>query len=136
MLRIILGIVAGFILWSILWLGSDSLYALISPGWYGRYMNDFHQAVDKNQPFTAQTSILLVSLVTSFVCSLASGLAAVTISRELSRTTLILGILLFLAGLVAEGAFRNYLPVWYHLTFLILLIPMTIAGGKLKMRIR
>ena len=46
-------------------------------------------------------------------------------------TTLILGILLLIVGVLVQAMVWNLLPIWYHLIFLILLIPATIAGGKL-----
>ena len=132
MLRIILGIIVGFMLWSILWLLTDSAFSLVSPNWYGKNKIAFHQAVDKSEQFNAETSMLFLALISSIVCSIVSGFIAVLISKEVAKTTLILGILLLLAGIFAEAAFWNYLPLWYHLTFLILLIPMTILGGKLR----
>ena len=51
MLRIILGAIAGFIVWSILWVGLNQVLSLISPDWYGKTSNDFRDAVAANTPF-------------------------------------------------------------------------------------
>jgi hypothetical protein len=45
---------------------------------------------------------------------------------------MILGVLLLAFGLMVEVMAWNYLPIWYHLIFLVLLIPFTVLGGKVK----
>jgi hypothetical protein len=40
--------------------------------------------------------------------------------------------LLFLFGLMVQIVAWRYIPIWYHFLFLFLLIPVTIAGGKLR----
>ena len=131
MLRIILAAVAGFIIWSILWLGSDNLLAAFS-GWYGQHQTAFEAAVANHQPFTPNSTVLIAGLARSVICSIISGFLAVLISRENTKTPLILGILLLAFGIFVEAAFWNYVPLWYQIPFLLLLIPMTLLGGKLK----
>lgn len=131
MLKIILGVIVGFIGWSVLWIGSDPVIMWIFP-WYKEGSEAFMSAVEAKQPFEVSFGILINSLIRSVIISLISGFLAVFISKEQSKTTLILGVLLLLAGLSSEIFFWSYIPLWYHLSFLVLLIPMTILGGKLK----
>jgi hypothetical protein len=132
MVRIILGVIVGFIVWSVLWVGSDALIAALSPGWYGKSLTDFQTAVDNKTPYTVDTTILIISLIRSVIFSIISGFAAAWIARENSKTTLALGVLLLLFGIFIQSVYWSYIPLWYHLIFLILLIPMVIWGGKLK----
>ena len=132
MVRIILGIIAGFIGWSILWVGSDEVLRSASSAWYGAHQIQFDKAVFNKTPFTADNSILIVRIVSSIIFSLMSGFLAVFVSNEHKKTTLVLGILLLAVGLFVQISTWNYMPVWYHFLFLSLLIPMTILGGKLK----
>ena len=132
MLRIILGIIAGFIVWSILWVGVDAVLTALSPDWYGKYISELHKAAAAGQPFSAKTGMSFMALILSCICSIAAGYAAVWIAKESAKTPLILGVLLLITGLAVEIAFWKYLQIWYHFLFLILLIPMTIVGGKLK----
>lgn len=132
MVRIILAAVAGFIAWSIMWIGSDQVLMTAMPDWYGAHQLAFEKATINNDPFTAETTILVMHLVRSILITIMSGFLAAVIAGENRRSPLILGVLLLLFGIAIQGMYWNYLPVWYHLIFLALLIPMAIVGGKLK----
>jgi hypothetical protein len=132
MLKIVLGVIAGFIGWSILWVGSDQVLAMMSPGWYGAHQDAFQLAVQAQQPFTPDTTILLMHLVRAAIFSVMSGFLAAFIAGENSRTPLFLGGLLLVFGLMVQLLVWFYLPIWYHLVFLGMLIPLTLLGGKLK----
>lgn len=131
MIRIVLGVIAGFIAWSIIWVGSD--YVLITMfDWYARHEAAFSAAVTNKEAFEPSTTILIINLVRSIVASFLIGFLTAFIAGENRRSTLVLGILLLAVGIVVELIAWAYIPVWYHLIFLFLLIPMTMAGGKLK----
>jgi len=132
MLRVILGIVAGFIAWSILWVGSDQLLINLSPGWYGAHQLAFQKAMFNKTEFTPDSTILILHLVRSVVISIMSGFLAAVIARGNRNAPLGLGILLLVFGAFIQVMAWSYLPLWYHVAFLALLIPMTILGGRLK----
>ncbi len=121
MLRIFLGVTVGFVVWSILWVGVDTILRAV---W-----TSYDESV---KAMTFSSSMLIVPLVLSAVVSIISGFAAALISRENSKSSLILGILLLIVGIFVQMSVWDKIPLWYHLTFLILLIPMTILGGKLR----
>lgn len=131
MLRIVLGVIVGFIVWSILWVGSDQVL-INTIAWYGDHQHGFERAMFNKEAFTPLTTVLIMNLVRSVVISLISGYLAALVANENRRTTLILGILLLLFGAMVEVIAWHYLPVWYHFLFLFLLIPVTMAGGKLR----
>jgi hypothetical protein len=132
MLKMILGIIAGFVVWSVLWVGSHSLLAVLSPDWYGRIDAEFMSAVTSGADYTVDSTILIISLIKSVIFSIIAGYLAALIAKENTISTIILGILLLMVGILVQVRIWNYEPLWYHLPFLILLIPMTILGGKLK----
>jgi hypothetical protein len=132
MIRIILGVVAGFIAWSILWLGSDQLLISLSRDWYGNHQYAFQNAMVNQTPFTPDTTILLLHLLRAVIISILAGFLAAIVARENRRTPMILGVLLLLFGIAVQALAWSYLPIWYHVIFLALLIPMTILGGRLK----
>lgn len=132
MLRIILGAIVGFVVWSILWVGSDAVLSLISPDWWGKTSADFRTAVASQTPYALSSVILICLLVRSVICSLISGFAAALIARENFKSTLLLGVLLLLFGIFIQAVYWNYMPLWYHIPFLLLLIPMSFLGGKLR----
>ena len=132
MLKIVLGEIAGFVAWSILWVGSDQVLMTASANWYGAHQLGFEKAYTNGEPFTADTTILIMNLVRSVIISIMSGFLAAFIAGENRRAPLILGVILLLVGIAVEAAAWNYLPAWYHIVFILLLVPMTILGGKLK----
>jgi hypothetical protein len=131
MVRIILGVVAGFIVWSILWVGSDAVFSAISADW-GKTSAEFQAAVANKTPYALSTTVTIALLIKSFIISIISGLIAAWIARENTKSTIILGFLLLIVGILVQLAHWNYMPLWYHLLFLLSLIPMTMLGGKLK----
>ena len=132
MLRVILGIVAGFIAWSILWVGSDQVLIMLSPEWYGAHQLGFQKAMFNSTPFEPDNTILGMHLVRAVIITLMSGFLAAAIARGNRNAPLGLGILLLLFGAMVQAMAWSYIPIWYHLIFLALLIPMSILGGRLK----
>ncbi len=132
MVRIILGAIVGFIVWSILWVGSDAVLSALSPDWYGKHHKELETAVNNQTAFMSDSTILIIGLIRSVIFSIIAGFTAAAIAKENSKSTLATGILLLLFGIFIQSIFWNYAPLWYHVSFLVLLIPMTILGGKLK----
>jgi len=132
MLRVILGIVAGFIAWSILWVGSDQVIMMLSPGWYGAHQLGFEKAMTNKSEFTPDNTIMIMHLVRAVIITLMSGYLAAFIARGNRNAPLGLGILLLLFGAMVQAMAWNYIPIWYHIVFLALLIPVSILGGRLK----
>ncbi len=132
MLRIILGVVAGFIVWSIVWVGLDTILSAISPDWFGRIFNEFQNAASRGETFTPPVSVSLYLVFQSVLCSLLAGLTAALIAKENRKSTLALGILLLATGIFVEASNWQYFPIWYHVLFLLLLIPATVSGGRLR----
>ena len=131
MLRIIVGIIIGFIVWSILWVGSDAVFSIISLEW-GKTSEDFRAAAENNIPYTLDSKILIILLIKSVITSIISGFVTAFIARENAKSTFGLGVLLLIFGIFIQSVHWNYMPLWYHVPFLLLLIPMTILGGKLR----
>jgi membrane protein YdbS with pleckstrin-like domain len=134
MLRIILGVIAGFIVWMVLWGGSDTILKIVSPDWWGRNLQGMEDFAYNNKPFKSDSTIMFITLIRGIICSIAAGFSAAFVAKENNKSTLILGVLLLAVGIYVQWIFREVAPLWYHLSFLILLIPMTILGGKLAKR--
>ena len=104
----------------------------MSLGWYARHQAAFSAAVTNKEAFEASSTVLIMNLVRSVITSFLAGFLAAFIAGENRRSTLILGVILLAVGVMFEVLAWQYLPIWYHFIFLFLLIPVTIAGGKLK----
>jgi uncharacterized membrane protein YfhO len=70
-------------------------------------------------------------IVLGAIVSVMSGFLAALIAAEDTRAPLILGVLLLAFGVLKSVLSWRYAPVWYHVTFTVLLIPMAFLGGKL-----
>jgi hypothetical protein len=135
MIRIVLGIIAGFFAWAIVWVGSEKILSAIWPEGYGAHQLAFQAAIEHGPDasgFTADTTVLLTHIVLGSIVSVMSGFLAALIAGENKRTPLILGFLLVAFGLLKVVMSWPYVPIWYHVIFTAILIPMTIMGGKLK----
>ena len=132
MVKIVLGVIAGFVAWSILWVGSDQVLMVSAPTWYGAHLLDMEMARANQEPFNADTTILLFNLFRAVIVTILSGFLAAFIANENRKTPLILGVLLVLVGVAFQAMYWNQIPIWYHLIFLGMLIPVTIVGAKLK----
>jgi hypothetical protein len=131
MLRMILGVIVGFIVWSVLWVGSDFVLGVISPDW-GKTSSAFREAVAAKAPYSLNSTTLIMLLVKSGIVSIISGFVTALIAKENFKSTLGLGVLLLIFGIFIQAMHWDYMPLWYHIPFLLLLIPMTILGGRLK----
>lgn len=133
MVKIIIGIIVGFLVWSILWVGGEAFLAsTISPNWIGQYSRDAEKAMFNGTGMEHDSMIALIHLVRSIFTSIIAGYMCALIAGEFKRSTLILGIILLAFGLMVQIMAWAVFPVWYHVLFLALLIPMTMLGGKLR----
>jgi hypothetical protein len=114
----VLGVVAGYAVWTVLFLGGSA--ALRSA--FG---------VSEIESFVANPSIplLVLLLLLSFATSFVAGAVTARIAG-VGAPVLILGGLLLATGIPVQIASWNLLPVWYHLVFLVMLVPMTVVGGR------
>jgi hypothetical protein len=132
MVRTVLGVIAGFFVWLIVWVGSEKILSAIWPEWFGAHQTAFQAAIEHGGQFTADSTILLIHIVLGSIVSVMSGFLAALIAGENKRAPLVLGVLLLAVGLLKAVMSWPYVPIWYHVIFTAILLPMTIVGGKLK----
>lgn len=120
MLRSIGAVIGGFILWSVLWLGANSLLTIITPGSY-------------NEDGSTDSGVLmLLILVLSVLFSVISGYTAEKIVDDGSTWPVwALALALLLVGLLVQISFWSLFPLWYNILFLLFLVPATLAGSRL-----
>ncbi len=132
MIRIVLGVVVGFIAWLILWVGGEQILSVLWPEGLGVHQRAFQEAIEKGGPFTADRTLLVVHLVLVPLVSAAAGFLAAVIAGENKWAPMVLGLLLLAMGLAKMVLTWSYVPIWYHVLFTGFLILMPILGGKLK----
>jgi hypothetical protein len=117
----ILGVVAGFVLWSVLWLGCNQLLLML-----GLLAPMTTEPVTDPKP-------LLVLLVASVLISLVTGyVTARIVGFPWALPVAALGVLLLATGIFFQVKVWYLMPLWYHLTFLLLLIPVTFVGARVR----
>ena len=115
MMKAGLAVVLGFVLWSFLWVGGNQVFQRVWPALF--------KPLENEQPVVL---VLVSLLVFSVACSLASGALAALIAPKSMTSVWILGGILLIVGILVERSYWNLLPLWYHLSFLALLIPAVI----------
>ncbi len=130
MLRIVLGVISGFLAWLIAWVGSEKVLSAIWPA-FGAHQRAFEEAVKNGGQFTADTTMLLTHIVLGSIVSLMAGILVALIAGENTRAPLVVGILLLLMGIAKAVMSWQYVPLWYHIVFTAILLPLAIVGGRL-----
>jgi hypothetical protein len=119
-MRTLLAVLAGYALWTALWLGGGFLFRRL---WSGAYPEDFPAS-----PMTAVVP-LVATLALSVLCSLVGGRLARDVGRG-SSAVWILAVALLATGVAVQASVWEAMPLWYHLPFLALLVPATRLGGR------
>ena len=130
MLRIVLGVIGGFIAWLFVWVGVEKVLSAIWPA-FGVHQAAFQAAIEDGGQFTANSTMLVVHIVLGSIVSVISGALASLIAGENSKAPLIVGFLLLLMGIAKAVMSWQCVPIWYHVIFTAILVPMAILGGKL-----
>lgn len=120
MLRALGAIVAGFVVWTVLFLGSNSILTLITP-------NSFNA-----DGSTDSAALLVLVLILSMVYSVVSGWVTTRIApAKAFGSSVALGILLVVVGIGVQMQYWAVMPLWYHLLFLGALLPAVLVGYRL-----
>lgn len=120
MLRIILAIVLAPVFWGIIMFPLNQLIFLVYP------------EMASGTPLPP-IGYLLMALGASILCSLFAGYcSAHTAGTSASKVGLGAGLLILAVGIFVEIQYWDQLPLWYHLTFLVMLLPATIFGTRLQ----
>ncbi|HTE39825.1 MAG TPA: hypothetical protein VK629_03295 [Steroidobacteraceae bacterium] len=120
MKRTILGVVGGLIAW----MAIGFIGGLIIRATWPEYV-----AVADNLDFTL--SMKIVRLVLGAIATLGAGWVTVLIARS-TMAALTPGIILLVAFIPQHIMLWDKFPLWYHLTFLLTLVPLSYLGGKLQ----
>src|SRR5215510_13026023 len=120
MLKMILGAVAGLVAWILL----VTVSGLILRATWPEYA-----AVAESMAFTLP--MLVARLAISAMTLLIAARVAALVAPRATAATLLLGIVLLVGFVPIHVNLWSRFPVWYHLTFLVTLIPLSVIGGRL-----
>jgi len=120
MKRAILAFVAAFLAWVV-------VVSLIDRGL--RLFLDGYALAEPDMAFTL--GMMAARLVMAAVTSLIAGAVAAAIAPADTRVPWLLGALLLVLFLPSHAMLWSRFPVWYHLTFLLTLVPLVVLGSRL-----
>jgi hypothetical protein len=132
MVRIILGAIVGFLVWTFILRLTDFLGMTFSTDWYGKNQADLIAAINNKTPYFYDSTLLFLFGIRSAILTIISAFVAVVVSKEQLKTSILLGILLTAVGLFVHSIIWNLVPMWYNALILLPLIPLAIFGGKLR----
>ena len=120
MLRNILGVVAGVVSWLIVAI----ICGFIIVASWPEYV-----AVADAMNFTLPMMIARLSV--GALATVSAGFLTALIARA-NIAPLITGVLLLIAFVPQHMMLWDKFPIWYHLTFLLSLVPLAYAGGRIR----
>lgn len=123
MKRLILGIIAGIVVWVL-------AASLLDRGL--RVALAGYATAEPNMTFTL--SMLAARLTLGALASVIAGVAAGWIDRPGGPAAWIVGAMLLAAFIPTHVSAWNLFPVWYHLTFLVTLLPLILLGSLFARR--
>jgi ABC-type methionine transport system permease subunit len=121
MKRTMLGVVAGIAAWLVI----ATLLNLILRATLAGY-----HAAETTLAFTL--AMKLARLAESALACLSAGYTAAWVAQGNQNAPRVVGIVLLALFLPMHVKLWNRFPVWYHLTFLVSLLPLTVLGGLLR----
>ncbi len=121
MIRSIIAVIAGSVIWMVTALGMDGVLMSLMPAWFGA--NGKVESVP----------LMLFMMSYSLLFSVLGGFVTASIARRKEiQHALALGVLQLAMGIIATVQFYDTAPLWYHVMFLMLLVPANIFGGQLR----
>jgi hypothetical protein len=128
--RSIAAVVAGFVLWLVCWFLGEKLITAVWP-FFGVQQAAFEAALTKGAPFSPEAPFLLTHLVLSAIGASAAGFLSERIAGSTSRPALALCIVLTALAVVKAAMSWTLVPLWYHIGFTVIVMVMTLVGGRL-----
>jgi|SRR5688572_28531657 len=121
--RTILAVVAGAVVWALLWVGGTQAAQAALPS-----------VLAVGQPVTDAGALAALIVYSVLLSILAGYVTAAVATKEPMRAVWALAILQLALGIGFEASAWSLTPLWYHLVFLVLIVPATVYGGRLRDR--
>ena len=123
MVKAVVAVVAGLAVWIALVTVAGLIMRLSWPA---------YASVAAAMTFTLP--MLIARLSISAVATVAMGCATAFLAPRSTLVQVMPGVILLLAFIPEHINLWNVFPVWYHLVFLLTLVPLTYLGGRLSPR--
>jgi hypothetical protein len=124
-IRAPLAFLAGLLAWVLVATVLNMLVRQLLPG---------YTAAEPAMTFT--TGMLIARLAFAFITSPAAGALSAAIAPRSAWVPWALGVFLLVVFVPEHAKLWHLFPPWYHLTFLVTLVPLVVLGGRLWARRR
>lgn len=119
-LRALLAIAAGFIVWfAVATVGNLAVRSLV-PGY-----------VEVERAMNFSLVMLLARLVLGAGASIVAGVACAAVTPHTRVPTYVFALLLLALFLTVHVSLWDKFPIWYHILFLVSLVPLIMLGARL-----
>ena len=120
MKRALLAFIVSTVVWVLVVSVLDRALRIIIPG---------YAAAEPGMAFTL--GMMAARLVIAAITSLAAGAVAAVIAPSSPRVPWVLGVVLLAVFIPEHFRLWRLFPLWYHLTFLLTLLPLLVVGARL-----
>ena len=120
MLKQIAAVGVGVAVWSAVWMFSTTMLV------------EFHVIPHSSDTPIHDPDTLFALLIGAAFTSMVAGYATAIFHPSSIRPVLCLGLLLVLMGAIVQSQFFDQMPLWYHVVFLTLLLPVCLVGARLR----
>ena len=121
-MRSVVAVGAGILSWGLLWVSANAGLAAVLP-------TRFDAAGVATDPLVLVAFLGICTLL----CVMAGWLCARIAGRSIMKHVLALALIQLAIGIAVQTSVWGLMPAWYHLSFLGLVVPMHLVGGKLRM---
>jgi hypothetical protein len=121
MIRRIAGIVAGLVAWFLVATAGNRLLRVSWPSY-----------VEAEKPLKFTLGMMAARRVLGALSSVCAGFVVAWITRSDRMAAKVLGIVLIAMFIPVHYGLWDKFPIWYHFTFLVSLLPLTLVGAMLK----
>jgi ABC-type dipeptide/oligopeptide/nickel transport system permease component len=122
-MRKIAAVIGGIVVWAVV---ATLINLALRYGWPA------YAEVEKAMTLTL--AMMIARLILSAVASVCAGAAAAAIAKRNDRVVMILAGLLFVVFVPVHYQLWNAFPLWYHVSFFVLLVGMIFVGAALYRR--
>lgn len=121
MKRAILAFIVGAVVWVLVVSLLDRALRFVIPG---------YAAAEPRMAFTV--GMMAARLIIAAITSLAAGAATAVIAPASPPVPWVLGVVMLLVFIPDHLRLWSLFPLWYHLTFLVTLVPLVVLGARLR----
>jgi hypothetical protein len=118
-------VVAGVAVWTVLWIGSNQGLIALLP-----------EHVQPGLPIEHVGVLVYLIVFSSALSVLAGWITATLATRSPMGHVWALALIHLSLGIFFQATAWTLFPIWYHLVFLGLVVPMTLWGGRIRTRRR